>query len=54
MREQLKKIQEELGETDPEREANELRSRLSEANLAEIAAKQAKRELDRLERVTSA
>lgn len=55
LRQQLKKIQEELGETDPERqEANELRSRLEAANLPEIVAKQVKRELDRLERVTSA
>lgn len=55
LREQLKKIQQELGESDPERqEANELRSRLAAANLPEVVEKQAKRELDRLERVTSA
>lgn len=55
LREQLKKIQEELGETDPERqEVAELRSRLKAANLPEVMEKQAKRELDRLERVTSA
>ena len=55
LREQLKKIQEELGETDPERqEVAELRSRLTVANLPEVVEKQAKRELDRLERVTSA
>ena len=55
LREQLKKIQEELGETDPERqEVGELRSRLAAANLPEVVEKQAKRELDRLERVTSA
>ena len=55
LREQLKKIQEELGETDPERqEANELRSRLASANLPEVVEKQAKRELARLERVTNA
>lgn len=55
LREQLKKIQEELGETDPERqEIAELRSHLATANLPEIVEKQVKRELDRLERVTSA
>ncbi|MBE9047535.1 endopeptidase La [Pleurocapsales cyanobacterium LEGE 10410] len=55
LREQLKKIQEELGETDPERqEVAELRSRLAAANLPELVEKQVKRELDRLERVTSA
>ena len=55
LRQQLKKIQEQLGETDPDKqEVAELRSRLAEANLPEIVEKQAKRELDRLERVTSA
>ncbi|MDJ0597078.1 MAG: endopeptidase La, partial [Pleurocapsa sp. MO_226.B13] len=55
LREQLKKIQEELGEKDPERqEVAELRSRMAAANLPEKVEKQAKRELDRLERVTSA
>ncbi len=55
LRQQLKKIQEQLGETDPEQqEAAELRSRLETANLPEAVEKQAKRELDRLERVTSA
>jgi ATP-dependent Lon protease len=55
LRQQLKKIQEELGETDPDKqEAAELRSRLEAAALPEVVEKQAKRELSRLERVTSA
>ncbi|MCP2732247.1 LON peptidase substrate-binding domain-containing protein, partial [Limnofasciculus baicalensis] len=52
LRQQLKKIQEELGEADPEKqEIEELRSRLTKANLPETAQKQAKREIARLERV---
>ncbi|RMH77069.1 MAG: endopeptidase La [Cyanobacteria bacterium J007] len=55
LREQLKKIQEELGDGDPDRqEVEELRSRLKESKLPESAAKQAKRELARLERIGSA
>lgn len=55
LRQQLKKIQEELGETDPDKqEVAELRSRLAEAKLPEVVEKQVKRELSRLERVTSA
>ena len=55
LREQLKKIQEELGETDPNQsEIAELRSRLAAADLPEVVEKQVKRELDRLERVQSA
>ncbi len=55
LRQQLKKIQEELGETDPDKqELAELRSRLAEAELPEVVEKQVKRELSRLERVTSA
>jgi ATP-dependent Lon protease len=55
LRQQLKKIQEELGEVDSERqEIEELRSRLATANLLEPAEKQAKRELARLERIGSA
>ena len=55
LRQQLKKIQEQLGETDLDRqEVAELRSRLAAANLPEVVEKQVKRELDRLERVTSA
>ncbi|MGB7442227.1 MAG: endopeptidase La [Coleofasciculaceae cyanobacterium] len=54
LREQLKKIQEELGETDPEKkELEELRTRLGEDGLPEAAEKQAKRELARLERIGS-
>ena len=55
LRQQLKKIQEELGETDPDKqEIAELRSRLAAADLPEVVEKQVKRELNRLERVTSA
>jgi len=54
LRQQLKKIQEELGEGDPERqEIEELRSRLATTQLPEVAEKQAKRELARLERIGS-
>lgn len=52
LRQQLKKIQEELGEADPEKqEIEELRSRLGKIQLPEAAQKQAKREIARLERV---
>ncbi len=54
LREQLKKIQAELGETDPQdRELEELKSRLETAKLPETAEKQALRELSRLERIGS-
>ncbi len=54
LRQQLKKIQEELGEGDPERqEIEELRKHLATTQLPEIAEKQAKRELARLERIGS-
>jgi ATP-dependent Lon protease len=54
LREQLKKIQAELGEGEPEvREMEELRTRLAAAQLPEVAKKQAQRELSRLERVGS-
>lgn len=54
LRQQLKKIQEELGEVDPEsKELEELHTRLQKANLPEVAEKQAKRELARLERIGS-
>ncbi len=55
LRQQLQKIQEQLGETDPEQqEIAQLRSRMAAADLPEVVEKQAKRELDRLERVKSA
>ena len=55
LRQQLKKIQEELGEVDPDsKELDELREQMAAAQLPKAAEKQAKRELDRLERVTSA
>jgi ATP-dependent Lon protease len=55
LRQQLKAIQEELGEGDPERaDANELRERLDELELPEDVRKAADRELARLERLPSA
>jgi ATP-dependent Lon protease len=55
LRQQLKAIQEELGETDPEQaEVAELRERLAEAGLPEDAEKAATRELGRLEKLPSA
>jgi ATP-dependent Lon protease len=54
LREQLKKIQEELGEGDSsQEEITELRRSLAGAALPEPAEKQAKRELSRLERIGS-
>jgi ATP-dependent Lon protease len=54
LRQHLKKIQEELGEAEPElKEIEELRSRMDRAKLPEAALKQAKRELTRLERIGS-
>ncbi len=54
LRQQLKKIQEQLGEGEPEtQEIEELRSQLVAAKLPPPAEKQAKRELSRLERVGS-
>ena len=51
LREQLKAIQQELGEGDEQQaEINELRERIEHANLPEAARKQADRELGRLER----
>ncbi|MBE7385685.1 MAG: endopeptidase La [Leptolyngbya sp. SIO1E4] len=54
LRRQLKKIQEELGEGDPDREEMaELREHLATSALPETAEKQLKRELARLERIGS-
>jgi len=55
LRQQLKAIQEELGESDPEQaETAELRTRLEELVLPEEVGKAALRELGRLERLPSA
>jgi ATP-dependent Lon protease len=55
LRQQLKAIQEELGEGDPDQvELEELRQRIDEAKLPEEALKAANRELARLERLPSA
>jgi ATP-dependent Lon protease len=52
LRQQLKAIQEELGEVDEtQAEATELRERLEQAGLPEYAWKQAERELERFERL---
>ncbi|TMK75683.1 MAG: endopeptidase La, partial [Actinobacteria bacterium] len=55
LREQLKAIQQELGEADEQQaEINELRERIEAANLPEPARKQVDRELGRLERLPPA
>jgi ATP-dependent Lon protease len=52
LRQQLKAIQDELGETDEQAaEARELRDRLEEAELPDYVRKQAERELQRFERL---
>ena len=55
LRQQLKAIQEELGESDEQQaEVNELRQRVEEAELPEHARKAADRELSRLEKLPPA
>jgi ATP-dependent Lon protease len=55
LRQQMKAIQEELGEEDDQAaEVNELRERIESAELPEDAAKAAERELGRLEKLPSA
>jgi ATP-dependent Lon protease len=55
LRQQLKAIQEELGEGDEQQaEINELRGRIEEKNLSEDARKAAERELSRLEKLPPA
>ncbi len=55
LRQQMKAIQEELGEGDEQQaEVNELRQRIEEAELPEHARKAADRELSRLEKLPSA
>ncbi|MDQ2872308.1 MAG: endopeptidase La [Candidatus Eremiobacteraeota bacterium] len=55
LRQQLRAIQEELGEVDPQQaETNELRQKIDEAQMPEDAKKAADRELDRLSKVPQA
>jgi ATP-dependent Lon protease len=55
LRQQMQAIQSELGEKDPEKaEVEELRHRLSEADLPDEVRKEAERELRRLERLPTA
>jgi ATP-dependent Lon protease len=55
LRQQLRAIQEELGEKNPEKaELEELRSRLSKTELPDEVRKEAERELSRLERLPAA
>jgi len=55
LRRQLKSIQEELGEENPEKaEVDELRTRLSEVELPDEVRREAERELNRLERLPPA
>jgi ATP-dependent Lon protease len=52
LREQLKAIRQELGDTDEDRELQELRSKLAALELPEAARKEVDRELARLERTS--
>jgi len=55
LREQMKAIKQELGETDERiQEANEIRKRLEEAHLPEEVMKEAEREVSRLEKLPPA
>ena len=55
LRQQLRAIQEELGEVDPQQaETNELRQKIDEAKMPDDAKKVADRELDRLSKVPQA
>lgn len=55
LRQQMRAIQDELGETQPEKaEVSELRERLEKIELPEHVRKEAQRELNRLERLPSA
>ncbi|MBC5810475.1 MAG: endopeptidase La [Candidatus Eremiobacteraeota bacterium] len=55
LRQQLRAIQEELGESDPQQaETNELRKKIDEAEMPEDVKKAADRELDRLSKVPQA
>ena len=55
LRQQLRAIQEELGEVDPQQaEANDLRQKIEEAKMPEDARKAADRELDRISKVPQA